>query len=215
MSLRVPHWDQCIKIDDYRLRTHGQWNRQVSAQKQMNVILVGRNQATLDKAQKGIKRVRRSIARVAKKSIKVMLIPRKLGRRADLVIEAIVEDLDAKQGLSCSLRWMPLRAMPSSRPTLLLSSWQTSAGISSVSKLGGLHCFNPVPVMKLLEVVRHNDTSDETFNKLIEYGKNIGKKLYLARIRLDLSSPPLGSLHLRSCSMYERGDASKETLTKR
>lgn len=43
------------------------------------------------------------------------------------------------------------------------------------NQFGGLHFFNPVPMMKLLEVVRFDQTSDETFNTLLEYGKAIGK----------------------------------------
>ncbi len=42
-------------------------------------------------------------------------------------------------------------------------------------KFGGLHFFNPVPVMKLLEVIRIPTTSDATFNVLLEFGKSIGK----------------------------------------
>ena len=42
-------------------------------------------------------------------------------------------------------------------------------------RFGGLHFFNPVPVMKLIEVVRTNDTSDDTYKKLMEFGKSLGK----------------------------------------
>ncbi len=42
-------------------------------------------------------------------------------------------------------------------------------------KFGGLHFFNPVPVMKLLEVIRIPTTSNVTFNTLLEFGKSIGK----------------------------------------
>ena len=43
--------------------------------------------------------------------------------------------------------------------------------ILNVFRFGGLHFFNPVPVMKLLEVVRIPETSDETFNAMVAWGK--------------------------------------------
>jgi 3-hydroxyacyl-CoA dehydrogenase len=64
-------------------------------------------------------------------------------------------------------------------------------------RFGGLHFFNPVPVMKLLEVsawamdplvppvqvVRSAETSDATFNALLEYGKTVGKVTIKCKVR--------------------------------
>ena len=50
-------------------------------------------------------------------------------------------------------------------------------------KFGGLHFFNPVPVMKLLEVIRIPTTSDATFNTLLEFGKSIGKTTVSCKVR--------------------------------
>ena len=44
-----------------------------------------------------------------------------------------------------------------------------------MDRFGGYHFFNPVPVMKLLEVVRIRETSDETFETLLDLGKKLGK----------------------------------------
>lgn len=44
-----------------------------------------------------------------------------------------------------------------------------------MKRFGGLHFFNPVPVMKLLEVIRTNETSEDTYNKMMEWGKAMGK----------------------------------------
>ena len=46
---------------------------------------------------------------------------------------------------------------------------------SRMDRFGGYHFFNPVPVMKLLEVVRIRETSDETFDTLLDLGKKLGK----------------------------------------
>ena len=47
--------------------------------------------------------------------------------------------------------------------------------VSRLDRCGGLHFFNPVPVMKLLEVIRIPQTSDETFASMTAWGKAIGK----------------------------------------
>ena len=44
-----------------------------------------------------------------------------------------------------------------------------------MDRFGGYHFFNPVPVMKLLEVIRIRETSDETFETLLDLGKKLGK----------------------------------------
>lgn len=49
------------------------------------------------------------------------------------------------------------------------------ANLKQQANFGGLHFFNPVPVMKLLEVVRHDNTSDATFLELQKFGKTVGK----------------------------------------
>lgn len=42
-------------------------------------------------------------------------------------------------------------------------------------RFGGLHFFNPVPVMRLLEVVRGSETSDATYGSMMQWGKSVGK----------------------------------------
>lgn len=55
-------------------------------------------------------------------------------------------------------------------PTLC-SSWQ----LATFSRFGGLHFFNPVPVMRLLEVVRGAETSESTYTTMMQWGKAVGK----------------------------------------
>ncbi|MCH1928114.1 3-hydroxyacyl-CoA dehydrogenase NAD-binding domain-containing protein, partial [Shewanella sp. C31] len=52
---------------------------------------------------------------------------------------------------------------------------QICSTISRKDRFGGLHFFNPVPVMKLIEVVRTEETSDETYKQLMAWGRSIGK----------------------------------------
>lgn len=93
----------------------------------------------------------------------------------DLVVEAIIEKIDLKHKL--------FKALDEAAPAKTIFASNTSslpiAEIASVTKrkdrFGGLHFFNPVPVMKLLEVVRTTETSDETYTRMMEWGKNMGK----------------------------------------
>jgi len=52
---------------------------------------------------------------------------------------------------------------------------EIASSTSRKDRFGGLHFFSPVPVMKLLEVIRINETSDETYQKMDAWGKAIGK----------------------------------------
>uniref|UniRef100_A0A0M3IS27 3HCDH_N domain-containing protein n=1 Tax=Ascaris lumbricoides TaxID=6252 RepID=A0A0M3IS27_ASCLU len=171
---------------------------QVTAQAQMNVTLVDRTDAILEKARIEIDK---SIRRIAKKKladdkqaqetlvgdvmkrISVTTDIQKAVKEADLVIEAIVENLDLKQKVFEQIE----AACPSS--TLLATNTSSlrlgdiAVNLKRKSNFGGLHFFNPVPVMKLLEVVRYRDTSDETFNSLLAFGKAVGKVTVSCKVR--------------------------------
>lgn len=93
----------------------------------------------------------------------------------DLVIEAIVEKMEIKHKLFKSLD----EAAP---PKTIFASNTSSLSIGEIAsvtnrkdRFGGLHFFNPVPVMKLLEVVRIQETSDDTYNAMMAFGKAMGK----------------------------------------
>ena len=60
--------------------------------------------------------------------------------------------------------------------------------MTRLSQFGGLHFFNPVPVMKLLEVIRMSETSDETFDALLDYGKRVGKTTVKCKVRQSIAS---------------------------
>ncbi|KAI1727088.1 3-hydroxyacyl-CoA dehydrogenase, NAD binding domain-containing protein [Ditylenchus destructor] len=96
--------------------------------------------------------------------------------RADMVIEAIVENLKVKQKLFAELE----NAVSSK--CILVTNTSSFLLKDVSSKLGhlaenfaGLHFFNPVPAMKLVEVVRGDQTSDVTFNSLVAFCQRIGK----------------------------------------
>ena len=93
----------------------------------------------------------------------------------DLVIEAIVENIEAKKDLLGALdRQNPEHTIFASN-TSSLTVTEMGASTSRPDRFVGLHFFNPVPVMKLVEVVRTGSTSQETFDRAFAFAKSLGK----------------------------------------
>jgi 3-hydroxybutyryl-CoA dehydrogenase len=93
----------------------------------------------------------------------------------DFVVEAIIENLDEKRKMFASID-------PLVKPSAIFASNTSSISITEImtatSRPGqfvGLHFFNPVPLMKLVEVARTIATTDETFETAYEFGKKLGK----------------------------------------
>lgn len=92
----------------------------------------------------------------------------------DIVIEAIIEDLGIKNELFGELDAIcgDHTIFASNTSSLTITDMAASA---RPDRFVGLHFFNPVPVMKLVEVVRTIATSDETFDRAFEFSKALGK----------------------------------------
>ena len=93
----------------------------------------------------------------------------------DLVIEAIVEELDAKNALFGELDELCGERTMFASNTSSLTITEMAASTSRADRFVGLHFFNPVPVMKLVEVVRTIATSDESFDRAYAFAKAVGK----------------------------------------
>lgn len=163
---------------------------QVAAQSGHQVTLVEVNSDLLKKAETSIGN---SLTRVAKKlykdkpdqiekfiadarsNIKGSTNPNEAVKDTDLVIEAIVENIDVKHKLFKGLdEAAPAKTIFASN-TSSLSIGDIASATKRKDRFAGLHFFNPVPVMKLLEVIRTSDTSDATYEELMAFGKAIGK----------------------------------------
>ncbi len=93
----------------------------------------------------------------------------------DLIIEAIVEDIDAKKDLFGVLdRQSPEHTIFVTN-TSSLTVTEIAVSTGRADRFVGLHFFNPVPVMKLVEVVRTGATSDATFDAAMAFTKSLGK----------------------------------------
>ncbi len=100
---------------------------------------------------------------------------------ADIVVEAIIEDLELKNAI-----WKELNTLcPAHTIFASNTSSLTIAAMAAVSGRGdrmvGLHFFNPVPVMKLVEVVKTVTTSEESFKRAFDFAKNLGKEPIAAK----------------------------------
>jgi 3-hydroxybutyryl-CoA dehydrogenase len=94
----------------------------------------------------------------------------------DVVVEAIVENLDEKRKTFSALDEVVQADAIFASNTSSLTITQMAMFTKRPEKFVGLHFFNPVPVMKLVEVVRTILTSDETFERAFEFARSVGKE---------------------------------------
>ena len=99
----------------------------------------------------------------------------------DLVIEAIVENLDAKNELFGALDALCSDRAIFASNTSSLTITDMAAATDRPDRVIGLHFFNPVPVMKLVEVVRTIATSDETFEAVVDFARAVGREPIAAK----------------------------------
>src|SRR6185369_6870964 len=95
---------------------------------------------------------------------------------ADVYIEAVVEDLDVKNSLWTQLNEIakPHAIFASNTSSLTIVAMAAASG--RPDRMLGLHFFNPVPLMKLVEVVRTITTSEETEQRAMEFVRQLGKE---------------------------------------
>jgi 3-hydroxybutyryl-CoA dehydrogenase len=94
---------------------------------------------------------------------------------ADLIVEVVIEVMDVKKKVYDELEKIVKPECLFFTNTSGLSITELAAVTGRPGKFIGTHFFNPVPVMKLLEIIRGYETSDETLEIAKEWGKSIGK----------------------------------------
>ncbi len=187
-----------------------------------NVKLADVSEGYLERA---LKTIEKNLGRQAKKGIiSEEDIPKVLSRittttnledfaDVDFVVEAVFEDENVKRDIFNRLGEI-------TRPEVVLTSNTSSISITRLASysgrpelFAGMHFFNPVPVMKLVEVVRGYSTSDETANLVIELAKKLGKtpvevKDYPGFVSNRVLMPMINEA---ICALYE-GVATKEAI---
>ena len=195
---------------------------EVAARSGFDVIV---SEANEDFLQSGLARIDKSLARAVKKgklseedaqAIKARItgvVGLDAFKDVDLVIEAVSENIDLKRSIFSKLDEI-------TRPDVILASNTSSISIAALAaatkrpdKVVGMHFFNPVPVMALLELVKGILTSDETLATARSVGERMGKTPVVAKdspgfIVNRLLIPFL----LDAIRMYESGLATKEDI---
>jgi 3-hydroxybutyryl-CoA dehydrogenase len=97
-------------------------------------------------------------------------------KECDLVIEAIVENLEAKRATYAALEKVVAEHAIFLSNTSSLCITELAAATARPDRFGGLHFFNPVPLMKLVEVIRGLATSDETYQQVFAFARSLGKE---------------------------------------
>ena len=101
--------------------------------------------------------------------------------RADLVIEAIVEKMEIKVSLLNQLAAINTPQTILATNTSSLSVSTLAAAIVEPTRVAGLHFFNPAPLMKLVEVVKGEQTSAAVVEQLVQFTRSLGKEPVVCR----------------------------------
>jgi 3-hydroxybutyryl-CoA dehydrogenase len=136
-------------------------------------------------------------------------------RDADLVIEAVVEDLAVKQRLLAEIeRAAPAGALLASN-TSSFSIGQLAASLQQPGRLVGMHFFNPVHLMKLVELVTHGRAERSVTDRAVAFALQLGKEPIVVKDSPGFASSRLGVvLGLEAMRMLEQGVASAEDIDK-
>jgi 3-hydroxybutyryl-CoA dehydrogenase len=170
--------------------TMGNGIAQVFAQTGVPVTLVDVDAASLER---GLAAIHASLQRMAKKGAipadqvaaiagRVKPSPRLLdAAEADLVVEAVPENLALKSEIFRKLSEATERKTILASNTSSISITRLAARTDRADKVIGMHFMNPVPVMKLVEVVRGELTADETLQAVLEAARALGKTPVVVR----------------------------------
>jgi 3-hydroxybutyryl-CoA dehydrogenase len=157
----------------------------VSAQAGFDTVVREMSDALCDKSRAGIEKVLAKGIEKGKvteaqrdEALAKLSFSTELGALADcdIVVEAVVEDLEMKNAMWKELNGIcpPSTIFASNTSSLTIAAMAAACG--RPDRMLGLHFFNPVPLMRLVEVVRTITTSDETAKRAFEFARSLGKE---------------------------------------
>jgi 3-hydroxybutyryl-CoA dehydrogenase len=132
---------------------------------------------------------------------------------SDLVIEAVPENLSLKLSIMKELNEIVSDDTILASNTSSIPIAELAGAVSRPGRVVGLHFFSPVPAMKLVEIVRALDTSDETITSAKEFVTRLGKQPIVTKDRSGfIVNFLLTSYLMGAVRMYEEGFASREDI---
>jgi 3-hydroxybutyryl-CoA dehydrogenase len=132
---------------------------------------------------------------------------------SDLIIEAVTESLETKVDLFRTLSSITREDVVLATNTSSLPIMQLAAATDRPDRVVGMHFFNPPPVMKLLELIRSLQTSDETLEFAQGVGERLGKATVVAKDRAGFIVNYLLTYYLNSAvRMLDEEFATKEDI---
>ncbi len=159
---------------------------QVAAQNGFRVFMMGRS---LERTEKGMETIRKNLARALEKgrineeqyqdtlNNIVCVIDLELAKESELVIEAVSEDEKVKVELFQKLSKICSPEVIFASNTSSISITRLAAQTDRPERFIGMHFFNPVPVMKIVEIVRGLSTSEETTELVRQVGEQMKKEI--------------------------------------
>ena len=133
----------------------------------------------------------------------------------DLIVEAIIEDLEQKRAAYGTLDALVDDHVIFCSNTSSLCITELAVGTKRPDRFAGLHFFNPVPLMKLVEVVRALSTSDDTYSTVFRFAQSLGKDPITAPDRPGfIVNRLLVPYLLDAIRAYERGLGTLEDIDK-
>lgn len=201
--------------------TMGRGIAQVCASAGFSTILYELNEAVLDQSREQVQLdLQRLVEKKKISSDKKEAILQQLqftGRLedcvADVVVEAIIEKKEAKLALFTQLARINGEATIFASNTSSLSITALAREIPAPERVAGLHFFNPAPLMKLVEVVRGEQTAEKVVTRLVELTRKLGKEPVVCRdapgfIVNRVARP----YYIQSLRVAEEGLAGFETI---
>jgi 3-hydroxybutyryl-CoA dehydrogenase len=202
--------------------TMGHGIAQVAAQAGWRTVIYD---VTEELSRKGLQRITENLdAGIAKGKVTAEKKAEVLGRlrataelkdlaECQLIIEAAPEDLATKQKLFQRLSEIAAPDAILASNTSSLSLTEIAAAATHPERVVGMHFFNPVHVMKLLELVRAHQTSEETLQAARAAGERMGKQVIVVKDHPGFASSRLGiALGMEAIRMLEEGVASAEDI---
>lgn len=134
---------------------------------------------------------------------------------ADIVVEVVIEVMDVKKKVYAELQAIVPKHCLFFTNTSGLSITEMAAVTDRPDRFIGAHFFNPVPVMRLLELIRGHQTSDETLAIAREWGKKIGKEVITVKeAPAFVVNRILCTMLNEACFVLDEGLASAEDIDK-